>query len=98
MAQENPEQVVGLKIPDDEVRGWMELFRKAGFSGEEIDSMMVKLNDEFAHQKLKDDIAGELAWFDTIMQQQKGRPMTEEERSELTGALLDQVRKNTESK
>lgn len=44
---EKIEQIVRMAVPDNDMRGWLNVLREGGLSEEEIDQMMVRLNETY---------------------------------------------------
>lgn len=49
-----------VSIPDDDMVNWIKTLRTGGFSEEEIDSMMMRLNKSYFNLKGRQSIEGEL--------------------------------------
>jgi hypothetical protein len=47
------ERMERIRIPDDDVNGWMKTLHEGGFSSEEIDSILENLNEEYFETKNK---------------------------------------------
>ena len=59
MKESNPEpEIYKARIPDEDMVGWINTLKEAGFSEEEVDEIMTKLNFEYSRQKMSDGPSG----------------------------------------
>ncbi|MDO8569191.1 MAG: hypothetical protein Q7R89_00135 [bacterium] len=85
-------KVEKLKVSDDKTMSWIETFKKAGFSEDEIDLVMKHLNDEYAKQKVGN-------WVEPYMEEmlkkitKEGLTVNEEQKDALRSVLFEQMRK-----
>ncbi len=93
---EREETIVGIKVPDEHVRSWMEGFQKAGLSNEEIDKVMTNLNDTWA--KMRFGVLFE-EFEKMVLEDFKkmiGREFTDDQKESLRKGILDFLRTRTE--
>ena len=84
------EKIERISIPDDDMPGWIQTLHEAGFSTNEIDSILVYLNDTYADIKTVENINKELARMEEEVRSRRGSGFTEEER--------ESIRKGIESR
>ncbi|MDQ5958046.1 MAG: hypothetical protein QG665_392 [Patescibacteria group bacterium] len=80
MEKFNPkEKIVGLSIPDSDVRGWMNELMLSGLSAKEINNFLAHLNKTFADQlKKKNKLDAEVASSKEYLEEKYGHQMTKE--------------------
>lgn len=81
--------IKNISIPDDDVAGWMEVFRKLNMSPDEIDQTMARLNRTYRIQKKKE--LSELKLQEVIGHLRKNY------NKELTQFQKDELRKSIEA-
>lgn len=78
-----------IKIPDKDVPGWMQALRKSGFSDEEIDVVLSRLNVEYAKGRGIDVVEKELERIEKALLKTHGRALTKEQREYLRKSISD---------
>lgn len=72
-----------VKIPDDDIPGWVQVLREGGFSNEEIDGMLSQLNIEYAKGAMADVVEEELKRVEQYLRDTHGRILTRKQREYL---------------
>lgn len=76
-----------LEIADEHIPDWMQTLREGGFTDDEIDSMLSRLNKTYATQKNREYVNKELNKMDVEIQKRRGEPLTEEEKEGLRAGI-----------
>lgn len=77
------------KIPDRYVPSWMQTLREGGFSDEEIDVMLSRLNVEYAKGRGIDVVEKELERIENDLLKTHERTLTKEQREYLRKSIAD---------
>jgi len=87
-----PEGEYKIRIPDEDIRGWMDALREGGFDFNEIDKILINLSNSFAELKLKERIEKELARVEEQYFQKKGQKLEERDKEGLRQVILEKLR------
>ncbi|MEK7584102.1 MAG: hypothetical protein AAB490_02575 [Patescibacteria group bacterium] len=87
------EHITRIRIPDDAAMDWMQTYRDAGFSTEQIEAVMTRLNDTYLKQRFGEFIDQELQDAIAEIERKKGKPVGEESREWLRGRLVEHMQK-----
>ena len=68
-----------LKIPDDDMNGWINTLMEGGFSQGEIDSILSNLNKTYDNLKKQELIEKEVSRIDAELFNRRGSGLTDEE-------------------
>ena len=79
-----------VRIPDEDMPGWIETLRKGGFSDEEMDLILENLNPTYKKMKNPDFVEKELESLKDCLFKRLGRSLTKEE--------IDHLKKGIESR
>jgi hypothetical protein len=90
MKMEKFESVQKMKIPDDDMVGWINVLRDGGFSQEEIDSMLAHLNKTYREMTGNKIVEKELEDLREYLKKKHGKDLSQEQ--------LEYYRKVFESK
>lgn len=83
---QHPEgKITGLRIPDEDMSGWIKTLYEAGFSQEEMDKILSHLNQTYAEKV--DKGMNDLNW--NVLEDRIGRPLTDAERAQVKKAFED---------
>ena len=82
MKRGQPNFEIGDKaqIPNNDMPGWIQTLREGGFTDEEIDRMLIRLNKEYAKQKGADVVEEELKIVEKEFVAKSGRYLNEDEK------------------
>jgi hypothetical protein len=72
-----------LRIPDDDLAGWFQVFREMKLTYWQIDDIMMRLNDTYAWKKLKITVFKFLNCTDRSIREYTGRPFSLKERESM---------------
>ena len=87
-----PEGEYKIRIPDEDIRGWMDALREGGFDFNEIDKILINLSNSFAELKLKERIEKELARGEEQYFQKTGQKLEERDKEGLRQVILEKLR------
>ena len=80
-----------IRIPDDDMVGWMEFFRAENFSEKEIDRIFSKLNRTYRDKAHPDWIEKELEYVESCLKRDYGKNLTEEEKNKFRRFAKDKL-------
>lgn len=86
--EQSTERITGLKIPDEDAQNWIDVFRNAGFSNEQVDEIMTRLNDTYMQRRFSDFIERELATVVTILESRAGKGLDENKKELLRQEIV----------
>jgi hypothetical protein len=72
--------IENAKLPDQDIPNWIKTLREGGFTDEELDSMLPRLNKEYSKASGIDPIEQELQKIEKTLVKKHGRTLTEEQR------------------
>ena len=81
-----------FKVPDDDMQNWVEVFRQAGFSQEQVDDILIRLNDTYAAKKLGELVASEIERIES-MYEKGGKKLNDQQREGLRRLVFEKMRK-----
>ena len=87
------EHITRIRIPDDDAMNWMQAYREMGFSTEQIEAVMTRLNDTYLKQRFGEFIDAELQDALDEIEKKHGKPVGEESREWLKGRLIEHMQK-----
>jgi hypothetical protein len=80
---EHEGQIVGARIPDEDMPGWMETLRQGNFSEEEIDAILGHLNATYFDAKGASMVEKELASTIKYIEGKTKKPLDPEQKEYL---------------
>lgn len=84
------EKIEKVRIPDEDVPGWIETLQKGGFNNDEIDLIVGNLNVEYKKARNPNYVEEELERVKEDLFKKMGRSLTQEE--------IEHLRKGIESR
>lgn len=89
MEKFDPEQqeIGALSLPDEDMVGWINVLREAGFSEQEMDTMLSQLNETYAKFKKRDRIIKKMHHVEETLRRNDGGQLSPEEREILKKQL-----------
>ena len=73
------EEIIKMRVPNENVSEWMETLRKGGFTDEEINMIMSSLNKEYMKASNPHFVENELEKLKNYFSKEYGRILTVEE-------------------
>lgn len=73
------EQIVGARIPDEDLPGWIGTLKDGGFTQEEIDMIISGLNKKYLEERKPEMVERELVKIMKEFRKEKGTILTPEE-------------------
>lgn len=73
------DKIEKIRIPDEEVQEWMKTLREGGFTDEEMDFMLMRLNKTYAQVKGKEDFERTLEELKKYVSTEYGKILTPEQ-------------------
>lgn len=80
-------KIENISIPDDDVAGWLEVFRELNMSPDEIDQTMSRLNKTYRVQKKKILAQNRLEEITNYLRNKYGRELTLFQKDELRKSI-----------
>ena len=81
------EKIEKLRIPDDDMPGWIQTLREGGFNDEEIDFIMSNLNKTYDRLKKNEFIEQELRRMEEEIKNRRGFGLNIDERRALRESI-----------
>lgn len=81
-----------IKIPDDDMPGWINTLREGGFSDNEIDTILTNLNKTYANIKNNQYIEKELSKMNEEIEKRRGYSLTDEEKESLKKGIASRIK------
>lgn len=85
------------RIPDEDAYGWMKTLHEGGFTGEEIDQIMMRLNDTYVEKKSGTVVVDRLVEEAEDVLAKQNVEITEELRQQLREWVIEKIRKESQA-
>lgn len=88
------DEIERIRIPDEDMPGWIQTLRETGFSDKEIDSILRNLNSTYAGLKKEEFVVRELKKMEEEVSKRRGSGFTEQERIEMKKGIESRFSSN----
>jgi len=81
-----------LRVPDEDIPGWMQTLREGGFTDAEIDTILSNLNQTYSNEIIKGQVETELIKINNEIREKRGVALSDTERNALRKGIESRFR------